>query len=116
MVEYISRDEALNFEAEISANVEKIQAITEGMALYAEHIKAIPAEDVVPVVRCRDCEHYEADVIRMYSGVPVIMAHCVCHKWGAACQTNPDGYCHLGKQKYRGKTRGYPDGEKSGEG
>lgn len=47
MTEYISREEALNFELEIEAKPDDIQAITKGMALYAEHIKNIPAADVV---------------------------------------------------------------------
>ena len=45
--EYISREEALNFELEVEADPEDIQAITKGMALYAEYIKSIPAADVV---------------------------------------------------------------------
>lgn len=47
MTEYISREEALNFELEIEAKPEDIQAITKGMALYADYIKSIPAADVV---------------------------------------------------------------------
>ena len=52
MTEYISREAALNFETQITAKPSEIQAISRGMSLYAEHIKAIPAADVVPVVRC----------------------------------------------------------------
>lgn len=48
MNDYISREAALNFEAEITAAPSEIQAISQGMSLYAEHIKAIPAADVVP--------------------------------------------------------------------
>ena len=47
MTEYISREEALNFELEIEAKPDDIQAITKGMALYAEYIKSIPAADVI---------------------------------------------------------------------
>lgn len=28
---------------------------------YAERIKALPAADVVPVVRCKDCVHWDDD-------------------------------------------------------
>lgn len=48
MVEYISREAALNFEMEIEADPDEIQAITKGMALYADYIKTVPAADVVP--------------------------------------------------------------------
>lgn len=45
--EYIKREDALNFEMEIEADPDEIQAITKGMSLYAEYIKSIPAADVV---------------------------------------------------------------------
>ena len=47
MTDYISREDALNFEMEIEADPEKIQAISQGMALYGEYIKSIPAAEVV---------------------------------------------------------------------
>ena len=47
MDDYISREAALNFEMEIEADPDEIQAITKGMALYADYIKSIPAADVV---------------------------------------------------------------------
>lgn len=53
MKDYIEREAALNFETKITAAPSEIQAISQGMSLYAEHIKAIPAADVVPVVRGR---------------------------------------------------------------
>jgi len=64
MTEYISREAALNFEAEIDADPDAIQASSRGMALYAEHIKALPAADVVPVVRCRVCRYYHQFIER----------------------------------------------------
>lgn len=59
MTEYISREEALNFELSVEADPEDIQAITKGMALYAEYIKKVPAANVVE----RKAETY-ADRIR----------------------------------------------------
>ena len=47
MTDYISREAALNFEMEIEASPEEIQAISKGMAIMSEHIKALPAADVV---------------------------------------------------------------------
>lgn len=57
MKEYIEREAALNFEAEITAAPTEIQAISQGMALYAEHIKAIPTADVAPVVHAEWIEN-----------------------------------------------------------
>lgn len=50
MTEYISRETALNFMTSVTIAPDRINAVMEGMALYAEHIKAIPAADVAPVV------------------------------------------------------------------
>jgi len=42
----IDRDAALNFELQAEADPDEIQAITKGMALYAEHIKSLPVIEV----------------------------------------------------------------------
>lgn len=47
MTDYISREDALNFEMEIEADPDEIQAISKGMALYGEYIKSIPAAEVM---------------------------------------------------------------------
>lgn len=47
MTEYINREAALEFEMEIEADPDDIQAISTGMSMYAEHIKSIPSADVV---------------------------------------------------------------------
>ena len=91
MTEYISREAALNFEAEIDADPAEIQAISRGMALYAEHIKALPAADVAPVVRCRDCRYYNT-------------AGCCkgfgwCYRNGAGHGTSEDWYCADGERQ-----------------
>lgn len=58
MDDYISREAALNFEMEIEADPDEIQAITKGMALYSEHIKSIPFADVAEIVRCKNCKFW----------------------------------------------------------
>lgn len=50
MTDYISREDALNFMTSVTIAPDRLNAVMEGMTLYAEHIKAIPAADVVPVV------------------------------------------------------------------
>lgn len=47
MAEYISREDALNFEMEIEADLEEIPAISKGMAYYSDYIKSVPAAKVV---------------------------------------------------------------------
>lgn len=66
MTDYISRDDALNFEMEIEAAPEEIQAISKGMSIMSEYIKALSAADVVEVVRCKDCKWCHSGYCEMY--------------------------------------------------
>lgn len=43
MKEYISKDDALNFEMEVELEYNDIQKITEGMSIYAEYLKSLPS-------------------------------------------------------------------------
>lgn len=90
MKEYIPREDALNFETKITAAPSEIQAISQGMALYAEHIKAIPAADVVEVVRCRNCAHCD-------DKTPYEL-WCLGRGWPNQ-MVPPDGYCDKGKRR-----------------
>lgn len=50
MKEYISREDALNFTTSETFGPDRINAVMEGMAEYAKHIREVPAADVVEVV------------------------------------------------------------------
>ena len=45
--------------------------------------------DMVEVVRCKDCKHFE-----LFDGV-----FPVCRKWGNGCATEKDGFCYLAELK-----------------
>ena len=44
---------------------------------------------------CKDCKYFEYDVVRKVDGIPLIVAHEMCSKWGDGCKTKEDGYCFL---------------------
>lgn len=48
-----------------------------------------------PLHRCKDCKYFETDVFEIVYGIPIIVAHEKCSKWGDGCQTKEDGYCFL---------------------
>lgn len=88
---------------EIESVKEQIAALQKELAILTEiaeeddrgdtdRLRAIPAADVVPVVRCKDCkycvEHYDMD-----GNVP----YWVCKEWDSG--TDYDGYCHYGQQR-----------------
>jgi hypothetical protein len=59
-------------------------------------IKALP-----PVTQksktghCKECKYFEYDSVAKVDGIPLIVAHEICNKWGNGCKTSEDGYCYL---------------------
>ena len=51
------------------------------------------------IIHCKDCKYYEADVWDNVIGVPFIVAHEICVKWGGGCKTVPEGYCHMAEKR-----------------
>ena len=55
----------------------------------------IPTVDAIPVIRCKDCKYFEYDVVAKVDGIPLIVGHEFCNKWGGGCVTSENGYCFL---------------------
>lgn len=49
--------------------------------------------------RCRDCKYFEYNSVAKVDGVPLIVAHEICSKWGEGCKTSENGYCFLFEPK-----------------
>lgn len=49
--------------------------------------------------RCRDCKYFEYNSVAKVDGIPLIVAHEICSKWGDGCKTSEDGYCFLFEPK-----------------
>ena len=49
--------------------------------------------------RCKDCKYFEYDSWANVDGIPLIVAHEICSKWGEGCKTNENGYCFLFESK-----------------
>ena len=83
--DYISRQEVINC---VTSNEFRYKIV--------EDIKALPS--VTPKEKtghCKDCKHFEYDHIENVSGIPLIVAHEICSRWGDGCKTKEDGYCFL---------------------
>ncbi|MBP5594168.1 MAG: hypothetical protein J6Y02_02210 [Pseudobutyrivibrio sp.] len=64
-------------------------------------IKAEPS--VVPKTRlCKDCKFFEYDCVAKVDGIPLIVGHEICNKWGDGCKTKEDGYCFLFEPRMEG--------------
>ena len=69
---------------------------------YEEGVKFANAVNKLPSVKqepkvghCKDCKYFEYDSVAKVDGIPLIVAHEICNKWGDGCKTKEDGYCFL---------------------
>lgn len=54
-----------------------------------------PVNPQAKVGHCKDCKYFEYDSMAKVDGIPLIVAHEICNKWGDGCKTKEDGYCFL---------------------
>lgn len=87
IAEYITKKAAIN--AVENAPIELFQSEWEEIE---EAINAAPAADVVPVVRCKDCIHYDLGVcLKIYSD-----GNAQKDSWQSR---NPNDFCSYGVRK-----------------
>lgn len=48
---------------------------------------------------CKDCKYFEYDSVTNVDGIPLIVAHEICSRWGDGCKTREDGFCFLFEAK-----------------
>ena len=53
------------------------------------------------LIRCRDCRYFELNHWENAGGIPLIVAHEICSRWGDGCKTSPDGYCFLAERRVK---------------
>ncbi len=94
MEKYIRESDA------VQTVIEKPDMTPDEKAGIIRRLKAIPAADVVEVVRCRDCEY------RDYDDEPYSKKVAVCTGAMAYSNTPDDWYCPMGKRKAGGKDDG----------
>lgn len=65
-----------------------------------KRINSLPPVTPQPkIVHCKDCKYFEYDSVAKVDGIPLIVAHEICNKWGDGCKTSEDGWCFLAEQK-----------------
>jgi len=57
----------------------------------AEHLPSVTQKSG----KCKNCKYFEYDSVAKVDGIPLIVAHEICNKWGNGCKTSEDGYCYL---------------------
>ena len=97
MSEYIKQSDAVTAIHQAAMNHKGItMEIAKTYDLARKAVEAIPAADVEPVVRCRDCEHSEEvdeESKTMFEGDPEFYCGHI------DCPVDGNGFCSAGKRK-----------------
>ena len=95
----ISREAVYNILKEYHIDEEEIEsAMDECQNLTVNGI--ISDVSLLPSVtqksgKCKNCKYFEYNSVAKVDGIPLIVAHEICNKWGGGCKTKEDGYCYL---------------------
>jgi len=88
----MTKEEAINIMAQMIKDEEGFLSDNTVEA----HKMAIKALEQEPKTgHCKDCKYFEYDSVARVDGVPLIVAHEICNRWGDGCKTREDGYCFL---------------------
>lgn len=93
MLEQQPCDDAISRQAVLDA----ISEWKQGMNLY-KLIRDIPSAQL-KTGHCKNCKYFEYDYVTDVDGIPLILAHEFCKRWGDGCKTTEDGYCFLYEPK-----------------
>ena len=80
-------------EEAIDKALERLLVHPNGMG--AKILVNIPSVNPQKTGMCKDCKFFEYDSVANVDGIPLIVAHEICSKWGGGCKTREDGYCFL---------------------
>jgi hypothetical protein len=83
MAEYIDKNATVGILEAMSRSAD-CECIKKRLEKAAKRVSAIPAADVVPVVRCKDCKHYD------------IGGSCIICGFQSR---KPDDFCSYGERK-----------------
>lgn len=92
MAEYIKREDAI--EAMYKVSDDNLWIPFHNEQLLA--LEGLPASDVQPVVRCKDCKHFHLDYFGEVNGANIIVAHEICDLWAGGCKTMQNAFCSNG--------------------
>lgn len=62
-----------------------------------DHLSTLPSVNPQEpkIGHCKDCKYFEYDSVAKVDGIPLIVAHEICSRWGDGCKTKEGGYCFL---------------------
>lgn len=51
------------------------------------------------LILCKNCKYFEYDSVEKINGVPLIVAHEICRRWGRGCKASENGWCYLAEKR-----------------
>lgn len=68
----------------------------EGYWAILERLKRLPSVNPQPKTgHCKECKYFEHNSMVKVDGIPLIVAHEICKRWGDGRKTKEDGYCFM---------------------
>lgn len=104
-MQIIASEDAISRQAVLDATVKKNSiwnSITNSKGENLEEIisQLPPINSQKPKTgHCKDCKYFEYNSVAKVDGIPLIVAHEICSRWGDGCKTSENGYCFLFKSK-----------------
>lgn len=92
MVEYIDKNATVGILEAMSRNAD-CECIKKRLEKAAKRVNTIPAADVAPVVRCKDCKYEERALVNGRG----FLVCLVCPASGM--EIKPDDFCSYGERK-----------------
>lgn len=86
----VKHEDTIQIPLEVIANGTPHETVTE----FADRCK-----ECGKMRRCKECKFFEYDYVAIVDGIPLIVGHEMCNKWGEGCKTKEDGYCFLFEPK-----------------
>ena len=78
---------------------EYIIAVDENFPVDREAITRLHIRSDDELIRCKDCKHFESNHFEKVCGIPLIVAHEICKRWGDGCKTSENGWCFIAERK-----------------
>ena len=108
--EYISREKTLKA---IRTSVSEVFNVASNAGrMYqkiTEIVESVPAADVVPVVRCRECKHYKERRTKKYGN---LICRCTrMSKYDMDYPVKPDDFCSYGERRETNENQTRPVGD-----
>ena len=88
----ISREDALMC---LTGEIKETDTIETIIARIVRRIRKLPPVNPTKTGHCKDCKYFEYDSVVKVDGIPLIVAHEICKRWGDGCKTKENGYCFM---------------------